>query len=409
MSVDGPQSDLHLFADNPYENILRQVSRQRRLFSVHWELTYRCNEKCTHCYLDVFAPNATVLGELNTQECLAMVDEIAVAGVLNLTLTGGEILVRRDFFEIAEYARSKRLLLRLFTNGIMIRPEIADRIAALHPYAVEISVYSTQPDVHDGITQIKRSWELSTRALRLLHERGVRTVMKTPIMGENVHEIDRLKALAGELGATFHYDITITPKNTGALDPLKHRISFADLVELMRRQIDPELWVGRTIAQDQPTCGIAQKAIQIDPYGNVFPCVETRLKAGNVREKPLAEIWQDLPFWQELGGLTMSKLTVCRTCELRTLCVRCHGLALKEDGDLRGPALTNCREALARRQALVEMNALPLDYPVPVHLVHVLDDWMNQPSDGPEQESGFIPLSSLITETSNLYVGVGEH
>jgi AdoMet-dependent heme synthase len=409
MSVDGPQSDLQVLANNPYEEILRQASRKHLLISVHWELTYRCNEKCTHCYLDVFAPNAAVPGELNTQECLAIIDQIAEAGVLNLTLSGGEILVRRDFFEIAEYARSKRLLIRLFTNGIMIRPEIADRIAALHPYSVEISVYSAQPDIHDRMTQIKRSWELSTRALRLLHARGVRTVMKTPIMRENVHEIDQLRTLAGELGATFHYDITITPKNTGALDPLKHRISFADLVELMRRQIDPELWVGRKVAQDQPTCGIAQKAIQIDPYGNVFPCIETRFKAGNVREKSLAEIWQDQHFWQELGGLTWSELTVCSTCELRTLCVRCHGLALKEDGDLRGPALTNCREALARRQALVEMGALPLDYPVPAHLVRVLADWMDHPSDSPEQVSGFIPLSNLISETSNLFVEVGEH
>jgi radical SAM protein with 4Fe4S-binding SPASM domain len=376
VSVDGPQSELQVLVNNPYEEILRRASSARRLFSVHWELTYRCNEKCTHCYLDVLAPNAATPGELSTQECKAVIDQIAAAGILNLTLSGGEILVRGDFFEIAEYARSKRLLLRLFTNGIRISPRVADRMAGLHPYSVEISVYSARPAVHDGITRLRRSWELSVQALRLLHERGVRTVMKTPIMVENVDEIDDLKVLADELGASFRYDLTITPKNSGALGPLKHRVGYADLVGLMRRQIDPGLWQRRNVPVDQPTCGIAQKAIQIDPYGNVYPCMETRFPVGNVREKPVLELWQDSPLWQELGSLTLSELPTCRTCELRNLCVRCHGLAFQESGDLRSPALVNCREALARRQALVEMGALPQDYPIPPHLVGWLDAWM---------------------------------
>lgn len=407
MSVEGPQSDLQALADTPYEAILKQVTRAHRLFSVHWELTYRCNEKCTHCYLDVLAPGAEAPGELTTEESLAIIDQIAEAGALNLTLSGGEILLRSDFFEIAAYARAKRLLLRLFTNGIMIRPAIADRIAALHPYAVEISVYSARPEVHDGITQRARSWELSVRALGLLHERGVRTVMKTPIMGENVHEIDALRALADDLGATFRYDITITPKNTGALDPLKHRISYRDLVEFMRRQIEPDLWTRRNVAQDRPTCGIGQKAIQIDPYGNVYPCIETRFKVGNLRQQSLAELWQESPLWQELSRLTLSELPVCRTCELRNLCVRCHGLALKEDGDLLGPALTNCREALARRQALIDVGAIPADFPIPAHLRRALEEWTDQENDAAQYRKGFIPLSDLMIHTRNLFVDSG--
>jgi radical SAM protein with 4Fe4S-binding SPASM domain len=408
VSVEGPQSDLQALVDTPYDAILKQVTRSHRLFSVHWELTYRCNEKCTHCYLDVLAPGAVAPGELTTEESLSIIDQIAEAGALNLTLSGGEILLRSDFFEIAAYARAKRLLLRLFTNGIMIRPAIADRIAALHPYAVEISVYSARPEVHDGITRMARSWELSRRALRLLHERGVRTVMKTPIMGENVHEIDALRALADDLGATFRYDITITPKNTGAPDPLKHRISYRDLVEFMRRQIEPDLWTRRNVTQDQPTCGIGQKAIQIDPYGNVYPCIETRFKLGNLRQQSLFEIWQESPLWQELGRLTLSELPVCRICELRNLCVRCHGLALKEDGDLFGPALTNCREALARRQALIDIGAIPADFPIPAHLAQALEEWTGQESDAAQYGNDFIPLSDLMVRKRNLFVNSGE-
>lgn len=366
MSVSGPESQPAV--SNPYNEILAQSERQHRLLSVHWELTYRCNEKCSHCYLDVFAPNAKVPGELSTEECFRVIDQMAELGVLNLTLSGGEILVRRDFFQIAEYARSKKFLLRLFTNGILIKPEVADRIAALHPYAVEISLYSARPDVHDEITQRKRSWELTTRALRLLSERGIRTLIKTPLMRENVRETDAIEALAKELGAQFKYDITITPKDSGGLEPLKHRLTYAELVEFFRHHIDSSLWVDRAVTDETRTCGITLKALSIDPYGNVFPCLQTRTNAGNLREESLREIWQSSPVWQELGHLTLGELPVCRTCELRTLCVRCHGLAASEDGDLRGPALVNCREALARRQALIDRGDLPANYPIPAHL-----------------------------------------
>jgi radical SAM protein with 4Fe4S-binding SPASM domain len=408
MSVEGPEREPE--SSNLYNSLVAQTQKRHRLLSVHWELTYRCNEKCTHCYLDVLAPYANAPGELTTEECLHVIDQLAAMGVLNLTLSGGEILVRRDLFEIAEYARSKQFLLRLFTNGILIKPSVADRIAALHPYAVELSLYSTRPQVHDGITQIRRSWELTTRALRLLHERGVRTVMKTPLMKENVREIDSLKSLAQELGAQFRYDVTITPKDTGGSSPLKHRMSYEDLVWLFKKEVDPQQWIGRKVTDETRTCGIATNALAIDPYGNVFPCLETRFNAGNVREHSVREIWETSPVWRQLGTLTVSELPVCRSCELRTLCVRCHGLALKEDGDLRGPALVNCRTALARRQALVELGALPADYPVPARLREFASASASPPEETSEESipGSFIPLSALVMKAPRESAGVIE-
>ena len=388
MSLDGPAHEP--FAGDQYKQFLRESARQRRLLSAHWELTYRCNERCTHCYLDVLAPNAPAPDELNTEECLRLLDEMANLGVLNLTLSGGDILVRRDFFQIAEYARAKRFLLRLFTNGILIKPEVANRIAALHPYAVEISVYGADALVHDRITRVPRSFELSTRALRLLNERGVRTVMKTPLMRENIHQLGAIRNLARTLGAQFHYDITITPKDTGGLSPLKHRLSYADLVKLFRHELTPEGWVGRQVRPDQPTCGISQSALVIDPKGNIFPCVQTRTCIGNVREQSLESIWRESPIWAELGKLMLDTLPVCRTCELNSLCVRCHGLAQVEDGDLRGPAIANCHEALARRQVLVEQGALPPDFPIPAHLQSFAES-VTEPS----QPVGWIPLTNV--------------
>jgi radical SAM protein with 4Fe4S-binding SPASM domain len=365
VSVEGPAPEPE--SPNLYQQMVARSQKQHRLFSAHWELTYRCNERCTHCYLEVLPPSARVPGELTTEECLRVVDELAALGVLNLTLSGGEILVRRDLIEIAEYARSKQFALRLFTNGILIKLAVADRLAALHPYAVEVSLYGAEAASHEVITRRPRSFELSIRGLRLLHERGVRTVIKTPLMRHNVRQFHALEALAEELGAQFRYDITITPQDSGGLSPLQHRLTDDDLLWLFRTELDPTLWAGRVIPPDRRTCGIASSGLVIDPYGNVFPCVQTRIVAGNVREQSLQAIWQSETL-HDLAKLTLNELPVCRTCELRNLCVRCHGLAQVEDGDLHGPASVNCREALARRQVLIEKGALPPDYPIPAHL-----------------------------------------
>jgi AdoMet-dependent heme synthase len=393
MSINNLDGESNL--SSIYDRMIAQTQKAHRLFSAHWELTYRCNEQCSHCYLDVFHPNAEIPGELTLEESLRVIDQLVELGAMHLLFSGGEILAHRDFFQLAEYARSKRLLLRLFTNGILITPRLADRIAALHPYAVEISVYSANAQTHDQITRRPQSWQLTAQALGLLRDRGVRTKMKVPLMRENIHEFYQLEEMANRLGAEFRYDTTITPKDDGSHSPLTHRITYEDLIWLFRETLAVEPWARRKVQPDAATCGIGLNSLLIDPYGNVFPCVQTRELAGNVREQSLKAIWEQSAVWKQMSNLTVNELPVCRTCELLNICVRCHGLAKVEDGDLRGPAFANCREALARRQVLIEKGGLPGDYPVPEHLRDYAARCGADEAKGQTFPSSFIPISAL--------------
>src|SRR6267143_5428519 len=92
--------------------------------SVQLDLTYRCNERCIHCYLDHHDH-----GEMTTAEIKDLLDQMAGAGVFFLTVSGGEILMRRDFFEIFEYARRLMFSVKLKTNAVMIHAREADRIS----------------------------------------------------------------------------------------------------------------------------------------------------------------------------------------------------------------------------------------------------------------------------------------
>src|SRR5271168_5649638 len=91
--------------------------------SVHFDLTYRCNERCVHCYLD-----HDDHGELSTSECLGVLEEIARAGTLFLTFSGGEIFLRPDLFEIIGAARRLHFEISLKTNALMITRERAAKL-----------------------------------------------------------------------------------------------------------------------------------------------------------------------------------------------------------------------------------------------------------------------------------------
>src|ERR1017187_10032497 len=178
--------------------------------SVQLDLTYRCNERCVHCYLD-----HSDHGEMNTAEIKDLLDQMADAGVFFLTFSGGEILMRRDFFDLVEHARRLMFCLKLKTNAVMIHEREADRIQAMAPESVQISVYSHRPEVHDAITKLPGSLKKSIAGARLLVERGIKVIFANVLMRDNFQDYSGVQALAAEVGAQFSVDPTITPMMDG--------------------------------------------------------------------------------------------------------------------------------------------------------------------------------------------------
>ena len=199
--------------------------------SVHLDLTYRCNERCIHCYLD-----HDDHGEMTTAEIKDLLDQMADAGVFYLTLSGGEILMRRDFFEIVEHARARTFCIKLKTNGVLIREKEAERLRALGVESVQISVYSHRPEVHDAITKVPGSLRQSIAAVRLLREQGLTVTMANVLMVQNAADYQGVRALAAELGAKFTIDPTITPMMDGDRSILKLNVDQAALQEVFRNR-----------------------------------------------------------------------------------------------------------------------------------------------------------------------------
>jgi MoaA/NifB/PqqE/SkfB family radical SAM enzyme len=168
--------------------------------SVHLDLTWRCNERCVHCYLD-----HDDKGEMTFDEVSGLLDQMAGAGVFLLTLSGGEPLLRKDFFAIVRRARELMFNVKLKTNGILIRAKQAATLRQLGVENVQISVYSDRAEVHDAITKAPGSLERTTRAIGFLVSQGLKVTIAHVMMRTNRGDYPGVREMAGRLGAAFHH------------------------------------------------------------------------------------------------------------------------------------------------------------------------------------------------------------
>jgi AdoMet-dependent heme synthase len=318
--------------------------------SVHLDVTYRCNERCEHCYLD-----HEDYGEMTTGEIRDFLEQLADAGVFFLTVSGGEPLVRRDCFEIIEYARHLHFNVKLKTNALLIGEQEARRLRALGVEQVQISVYSHREEIHDKITKISGSLRRTLSGVRRLKEHGLKVTLANVLMRENVQDREGVQVLAEEVGAGYTVDPTITPMIDGDTSVLRLRLRPNQLSSVLH---DPRLLgnvdefcapppgVDAGVLDGYP-CSAGHTFCYVSPYGDVYPCVQFPLPCGNIRRQRFLDIWKSSPQFEEVRAIRGKDLITCSSCQHLGNCTRCPGLAYME-GNMRGPSTADCEKSFIR-------------------------------------------------------------
>jgi radical SAM protein with 4Fe4S-binding SPASM domain len=318
--------------------------------SVHIDVTYRCNERCVHCYLD-----HDDKGEMTTAEIKGVLDQLAEAGVFFLVFSGGEVFMRRDFMELVAYARKLLFNVKIKTNAVMIHEEEARRLRELGVEQIQISVYSHRASVHDAITKLPGSLKRTVDSIRFLKSQGLKVTMSNVLMTVNRDDQAGTHALAKQLGVAYTLDPTVTPKLDGDTSILSLRVGadalddvFAnpDLVGDVEDFCRPPDPVDEEVMEGY-SCSAGHTACYINPYGEVFPCVQFPLPTGNVRRQKFSDIWYRSPQMNEVRSIKVKDLTVCSSCSHAGSCTRCPGLAYME-GNMRGPSSTDCQTSYLR-------------------------------------------------------------
>lgn len=302
--------------------------------SFQWDITWRCDHKCVHCYItDRRQP------ELSFEECERVLDELAEAGVLMLLFSGGDLFLRPDAVRVLRAARSRDFAVKLNTHGNFVTDEVADALAEMGVGRVSLSVYSDTPEEHEAVTLIPGSHAKTLAAAERLIARGVDVNFKTPVMVHNRSSYHRVGAVAKRLGATWEVDPSIVSDDQsdfGLCDinthPTERILGFMKVIEPRRDEVSSIDALEETPSAAR-TCSAGTTSGYISPDGTLFPCINWREAIGSLREASFQTLWRNDIVEKQRLIRRASFLQDCSGCTFHGKCGYCPGISHAQTGD----------------------------------------------------------------------------
>jgi radical SAM protein with 4Fe4S-binding SPASM domain len=316
------------------------------------ELTYRCNLKCSHCYIDIKNSNELALAEWQDT-----IDQLKAAGTIYLLMTGGEIMLRPDFLDIAVYVRRHGLIPGFITNGTLITPEIARNIAELKPFSIAVSLYGASPETHDTITQVPGSYERTLNGIQMLISHGLPVLVQTVAMKSNLGELMRIEEMVVAMGGRTSIVTGMAPTKSGSIHPFQYEPTTEELVSCGWRPQNGASAIGH----GPDLCKAGKGLCSVSPAGDVFPCIMFPLKLGNLRQIKFDRMWRIEPCAElrYLRSMKRTDLHACGQCDLADNCQRCTGIAYLESGYINGSSSSGCRQAETRWRLKQSREVIP--------------------------------------------------
>jgi len=306
----------------------QSMAEQRVPLSGSIDLTYRCNLRCAHCYLgELRAPANNT--ELNTDQWISILDELAEAGCLLLLISGGEPFFRKDFETIYRHAKLKGFIITLFTNATLLTDRMLNLLADLPPLRMEISIYGATADTYERITGVKGSFNRCISGIESLLELGISVSLKTILMTINCHEFFDIKKMADTYDVDFRFDAGIFPCFNGDQTPVHLRVSAKEAIEkefLEEGLI--EKWLsylkeqpGAVVTDSVYNCGSGLNTFHIDPSGFLKPCLLVKEPRYNLLEGDFMTGWRStLPRIREKKASGENRCVRCEKIELCNIC-----------------------------------------------------------------------------------------
>jgi mycofactocin biosynthetic radical S-adenosylmethionine protein MftC len=275
-----------------------------------WELTYACNLACVHC---LSSSGRRDPRELTTTEAKAVIDELSRLQVFYVNIGGGEPMVRPDFFELVEHATANGVGVKFSTNGALISPEKAARLAAMDYLDIQISIDGADAATNDPVRGAG-SYDAARRAMDHLRAAGFGPFkISVVVTRHNVAQLDAFEALADLYGAELRLT-RLRPAGRGAdtwheLHPLPaQQLELYDwLVQRPHILTGDSFFHLNALGESLPglnLCGAGRVVCLIDPVGDVYACpfvLHDEFRAGSVRDAGgFAAVWRTSELFTEL-------------------------------------------------------------------------------------------------------------
>lgn len=321
---------------DPKECLSREETDNSSLSFAWLEVTPDCNETCIHCY-GLFGRPQEVNELLDFEEWTGVLEQISEMGCKNIQFIGGEPFMYKDremgknLIDLIIYARQHGLAsIEVFTNGTMLTDRTV-RILKDLEVSVAISIYSSNPDIHDHITQLSGSHQLTMRGMEKLKEAGIPVRVGFVAMYQNEETIGKTAEMFKDLGLRRYKPDVIRPSGGGKDLSLQPNL---DTQKAYGLQMRPNFRVDqRMYDRHKKSNPCLSGKLAVSYSGNVFPCIFSRaFPVGNIREQSIKDIIQDKAV-QQIWETTKDDVLVCQDCEYRYACHDCRPLSLNTNPD----------------------------------------------------------------------------
>ena len=356
---------------------------------VFWETTAGCNLECSHCRRTDVSAGVTP-DELTTEEGESLIDKMAGWGRSILVFSGGEPLLRTDIFRLMKYANEKGVIVALATNGTLIDQGVAERIREAGADRVSVSLDGVDEATHDTFRRQPGSFRAALNGIERLKAAGVPFQINVTVAKHNADQLDRMVALAKELGAVALHLFLLVPVGCG-MEIAEEQTLTADAYEAtlnwlydterrepglqlratcaphyfrvvrQRQAAEPARPAGAAMAGGHPGgppgghpgghpggaggdgqrgalhaatrgCLAGTGVCFVSHVGKVFGCGYMPVEAGDIRQSSLEDVWLSSEFFAELRELDALK-GKCGQCGYSRVCGGCRARAYGSTGD----------------------------------------------------------------------------
>lgn len=329
---------------------------------VAWELTRKCNLSCRHCR--AAANKGPYPGELSTEKCFKVIDEIAEVAKPIVILTGGDPMLRENIYEIARYGTDKGLKMVMSPCGTLLDEENARRLKEAGIDRISLSIDGATARTHDDFRRVEGAFEEAMKGLECARKAGIDFQINTTVTKFNIGELPEILQLAIDLGAVAFHPFLLVPTGRGK--------------ELVEQELTPEQyeetlnWVydqrEKVPLNFKPTCAphyyriLRQRAHAegkkvtpetfgmdarakgclggqgfcfISYVGELQICGFLDVKCGDLKEQSFGGAWFNSKVFQEMRDLD-GYHGRCGYCEYRRFCGGCRARAFEMTGDYLG-------------------------------------------------------------------------
>jgi radical SAM protein with 4Fe4S-binding SPASM domain len=298
-----------------------EVPLFKRMTSIIFEITNRCNLRCKHCYNDS-GPKRDQ--ELTFEEIKKSVDTFADAGVLNIVISGGEPLLHPHIFDIIQYIRSKPMSCIIFTNGTVITEDTVKKFKDFSIVSVAISLDGATPETNDSFRGILGSYKKTVKAIKMLQKEEIPVRINVCLHKGILDEFDELLNLFKKWDIT---DYSVAPAAyTGRQHEPDFVITLEEYKKVLKQLKEFEFKKGKKnelpYIPNSINCGAGMNSLTIRSNGDITLCspFPDELSLGNIKTDSIIDIWNNSELLNKIRSINASESEMCKGCKHIMVC-----------------------------------------------------------------------------------------